>query len=186
MLPYNEMLYHSNGHTAIMHTYQTAHQFWQESIGICFPIQLLWEQWESSLLKQDAPSTEDLLPYAQITTHWLLQHWILTKWHCRTHKLISISSRTSMWQAHSKIIDKITEHAAILHPKEQTNLLRQTHYTGLARITFIQNYSTHIEGKKATCNSINLLGSNYLITLSNCRFYVHNLKFHCKATDHNS
>lgn len=102
------------------------------------------------------------------------------------NKLISICSRTSMWEAHSKITDNITEHAAILHPKEQTNLLRRTNYTGSARTTFIQNYSTYIEGKKATCNSINLFSSNYLITLSNCRFYVHNLKFHCKATGHNS
>lgn len=64
------------------------------------------------------------------------------------NKLISICSRTSMGQAHSKITDKITEHTAILHPKEQTNLLRQTHYTDSARATFIQNYSTYIEGKK--------------------------------------
>lgn len=191
MLPYNEILYHSEWtypHNAYLSdsTPVLAGVYWNlfpypASLGA---VGELTPQTGCSQHRGAAAlctNHNSLTPTALNTDKMTLQDSNTT-----LHKLISISSRTSMWQVHSKIIDKITEHAAILHPKEQTNLLRQTHYTGLARITFIQNYSTHIEGKKATCNSINLFGSNYLITLSNCRFYVHNLKFHCKATDHNS
>lgn len=96
------------------------------------------------------------------------------------NRLISTCSRTSVWWARGKI----TEHTAILHPKEQTNFLRHTTLAWPELLFKIIQHTSR--GKKATSNSINLFSSNYLIPLSNCRFYVHNLKFHCKATGHNS
>lgn len=191
MLPYSEILYHSEWtypHNVYLSdsTLVLAGLYWNllpypaslEAVGELTPQTGCSQHRGAAALGTNHNS---LNPTALTTDKMTLQNSNTT-----LHKLISISSRTSMWQACNKITDKITEHAAILHPKDQTNLLRQIHYTGLARTTFIQNYLTHIEGKKATCNSINLFSINYLITLSNGRFYAHNLKFHCKATDHNS
>lgn len=159
-------------------------------MGSCFSIQPLWEQWESSLLEQDVPCTE-LLPWAQITTHWLLQHWLLTKWHCRTQIQLSLS-----------LLALAAEHPRGKHiVKSQTKLQNTLPYciprskqifsdrhTTLAQpeLLLFRIIQHTLRRKKATCNSINLFSSNYLITLSNCRFYVHNLKFHRKATGHNS